>query len=207
MSDQGLSPHLRSLFLWFCLWLLRLRLLSSLWLPHAPLPNPRLRLRLRQINKKTGNHLRQQLVDEVTREPVEGEDKGRGCEYAKNAYLPVEDDEFDVLAIESTHTIEIGSFVPRQPRLGLFWKTAARSLRRLPLARHGMKYQFDQAMPLSREPATPPLENIANFMDDLRRSISGRASSSSTRMEEAQGSTAKAKVSLEIGAWRDSDIS
>ena len=38
----------------------------------------------RQINKKTGNRLRQQLVDDVTREPVEGEDKGRGYEIAKN---------------------------------------------------------------------------------------------------------------------------
>ena len=68
----------------------------------------------RQINKKTGNRLRQQLVDEVTREPVEGEDKGRGYEYAKNAYIPVDDDELDALAVESKHTIEIDSFVPRE---------------------------------------------------------------------------------------------
>jgi DNA end-binding protein Ku len=72
------------------------------------------RVSFRQINKKTGNRLRQQLVDEVTREPVEGEDKGRGYEYAKNAYIPVDDDELDALAVESTHTIEIDSFVPRQ---------------------------------------------------------------------------------------------
>ena len=71
------------------------------------------RVSFRQINKKTGNRLRQQLVDEVTREPVEGEDKGRGYEYAKNAYIPVEDDELDAIAIESNHTIEIDSFVPR----------------------------------------------------------------------------------------------
>jgi non-homologous end joining protein Ku len=45
------------------------------------------RVSFRQINKKTGNRLRQQLVDEVTREPVEGGDKGRGYEYAKNAYI------------------------------------------------------------------------------------------------------------------------
>jgi DNA end-binding protein Ku len=32
------------------------------------------RVSFRQINKKTGRRLRQQLVDEVTREPVEGED-------------------------------------------------------------------------------------------------------------------------------------
>jgi DNA end-binding protein Ku len=72
------------------------------------------RVSFRQINKKTGNRLRQQLVDEVTCEVVEGHNKGRGYEYAKNAYSPVEDDELDALAVDSTHTIEIDSFVPRQ---------------------------------------------------------------------------------------------
>ena len=72
------------------------------------------RVSFRQINKKTGNRLRQQLVDEVTREPVDGADKTRGYEYAKNAYLPVDDDELDAIAIESNHTIEIDSFVPRE---------------------------------------------------------------------------------------------
>jgi len=70
------------------------------------------RVSFRQINKKTGNRLRQQLVDEVTREPVEGEDKGRGYEYAKNAYIPVDDDELEAVAVESKHTIEIDSFIP-----------------------------------------------------------------------------------------------
>src|SRR2546423_9339128 len=71
------------------------------------------RVSFRQINKKTGNRLRQQLVDEITREPVESFDKGRGYEYAKNAYIAVDDDELDAIAIESNHTIEIDSFVPR----------------------------------------------------------------------------------------------
>jgi DNA end-binding protein Ku len=71
------------------------------------------RVSFRQINKKTGNRLRQQLVDEVTREPVEGEDKGRGYEYSKGAYIRVDDDELDAVAIESNRTIEIDSFVPR----------------------------------------------------------------------------------------------
>src|SRR6202451_1223429 len=70
------------------------------------------RVSFRQINKQTGNRLRQQLVDEVTREPVEGPDKGRGYEYAKNAYIQVEDEALDAVAIESNHTIEIDSFVP-----------------------------------------------------------------------------------------------
>jgi len=72
------------------------------------------RVSFRQINKRTGNRLRQQLVDEVTREPVEGPDKGRGYEYAKNAYIPVDDDELDAIAIESNHTIDIDSFVPHE---------------------------------------------------------------------------------------------
>jgi DNA end-binding protein Ku len=72
------------------------------------------RVSFRQINKKTGNRLRQQLIDEVTREVVEGDNKGRGYEYAKNAYVPVDDDELDAIAIDSTHAIDIDSFVPRK---------------------------------------------------------------------------------------------
>ena len=72
------------------------------------------RVSFRQINKKTGNRLRQQLVDEGTREPVESEDKGRGYEYSKGAYIPVEDEELEAIAIESNHTIEVNSFVPRE---------------------------------------------------------------------------------------------
>jgi DNA end-binding protein Ku len=72
------------------------------------------RVSFRQVNKKIGNRLRQQLVDEVTREPVSNEDKGRGYEYSKNAYILVDDDELEAVAVESTHTIEIDSFVPRE---------------------------------------------------------------------------------------------
>ena len=71
------------------------------------------RIAFRQINKVTGNRLRQQLVDEETREPVPPEHKGRGYEVAKGQYLVVEDDELDGIEIESTHVIEIDRFVPR----------------------------------------------------------------------------------------------
>jgi DNA end-binding protein Ku len=47
------------------------------------------RVSFRQINKRTGHRLRQQLVDEVTREPVENEDKGRGYEVDKGVYIQV----------------------------------------------------------------------------------------------------------------------
>jgi DNA end-binding protein Ku len=71
------------------------------------------RVSFRQINRKTGNRLRQQLIDDVTREPVEPGEKGRGYEVAKNQYIFIEDDEIDAVAVESNHTIEIDRFVPR----------------------------------------------------------------------------------------------
>src|SRR5438270_521536 len=70
------------------------------------------RVSFRQINKQTGHRLRQQLVDDVTREPVESADRGRGYEVAKNEFILIEDEELEALEIESNHTIEIDSFVP-----------------------------------------------------------------------------------------------
>src|ERR1700747_2886479 len=55
------------------------------------------RVSFRQINRKTGNRLRQQLIDEETREPVEGYDKDRGYEIGKNQFLPVEDEELEAI--------------------------------------------------------------------------------------------------------------
>src|SRR6266436_8667680 len=72
------------------------------------------RIAFRQINKATGHRLRQQLIDEETREPVLPEQKARGYEIAKGEYLVVEDEELERIEIESTHVIEIDSFVPRQ---------------------------------------------------------------------------------------------
>ena len=72
------------------------------------------RIAFRQINKATGHRLRQQLIDEETREPVTSDQKGRGYEIAKGQYLMVEDEELEKIQIESSHIIEIDSFVPRQ---------------------------------------------------------------------------------------------
>jgi DNA end-binding protein Ku len=72
------------------------------------------RIAFRQISKITGHRLRQQLIDEETCEPVPPEQKGRGYEIAKGQYLLVEDEELEKIQIESTHVIEIDSFVARQ---------------------------------------------------------------------------------------------
>jgi DNA end-binding protein Ku len=71
------------------------------------------RVSFRQVNKETGNRLKQQLVDSETGEPVDAENKGRGYEIGKGQFLMVEDEELEAIQVESTHTIEIDSFVPR----------------------------------------------------------------------------------------------
>jgi DNA end-binding protein Ku len=71
------------------------------------------RVSFNRINKKTGHRLKQLLVDAESNDPVEKEDIGRGYEVAKGEYVLVEDDEIEKIKIESTHTIDIDSFVPR----------------------------------------------------------------------------------------------
>ena len=71
------------------------------------------RVSFNRINKKTGHRLKQQNVDAESGEPVDKEDIGRGYEIGKGQYLQVEDEELEKIHIESTHTIEIDSFVPR----------------------------------------------------------------------------------------------
>jgi len=66
-----------------------------------------------RINRKTGNRLKQQNVDSETGDVVPREDTARGYEVAKGQYLLVEDEEFEAIPIESTRTIDIDQFVPK----------------------------------------------------------------------------------------------
>uniref|UniRef100_Q07K80 Non-homologous end joining protein Ku n=1 Tax=Rhodopseudomonas palustris (strain BisA53) TaxID=316055 RepID=Q07K80_RHOP5 len=69
--------------------------------------------RFHLINAETGNRLKQQMVDEETGEVVDKAQKSRGYELSKGKYVEIEKDELDAVQIESTRTIEIDSFVPR----------------------------------------------------------------------------------------------
>src|SRR5882672_10734308 len=71
------------------------------------------RIRFNIINRKTGNRVRNLVVDAETEEPVEQDDRVKGYEVEKNEYVLVEDEELDDVALESTHTIDIEAFVPR----------------------------------------------------------------------------------------------
>jgi DNA end-binding protein Ku len=70
------------------------------------------RVRFNTINRATGNRVKQQFVDPATGETVEPDERVKGYEVGRNAYVLVEDEELDAIRIESTHTIDIESFVP-----------------------------------------------------------------------------------------------
>ena len=69
--------------------------------------------RFHMINTETGNRLKQQMVDTETGDVVEGDQKGRGYELKKGQYIEIDKDELEAVQIESNHTIEIDSFVPK----------------------------------------------------------------------------------------------
>jgi DNA end-binding protein Ku len=71
------------------------------------------RIALKTVNKRTGNRLRQQMIDSVTGDVVDQEDRGKGYETGRDRYLLVEDEELEKIALESNHTIDVERFVPR----------------------------------------------------------------------------------------------
>lgn len=69
--------------------------------------------RFHMINKETGNRLKQQMVDAETGDVVENGQKARGYELKKGEYVEIDKDELEAVQIESNHTIDIDSFVPK----------------------------------------------------------------------------------------------
>src|SRR3979490_1304560 len=78
-----------------------------------PAPTSTEKTHFPMINKETGNRLKQQMVDAGTGDVVESDQKGRGYELKKGEYVEIEKDELEAVQIESNHTIDIDSFVPR----------------------------------------------------------------------------------------------
>jgi len=71
------------------------------------------RVSFNTLNRKTGNRLKQNMVDSVSGEPVDTADRVKGYQVAKGQYVMVEDEDLEALKIESTRTIEIETFVPQ----------------------------------------------------------------------------------------------
>jgi DNA end-binding protein Ku len=71
------------------------------------------RIRLNIINRETGHRIRNQAIDSETGDVVESENKVKGYEADSGQYVLLEEDELDEVALESTHTIDIETFVDR----------------------------------------------------------------------------------------------
>jgi DNA end-binding protein Ku len=66
-----------------------------------------------QINSETGHRIRYKKVDAETGDEVDASDIIKGYEVSKGHYIQIEKEELDAIEVESTRTIEIDEFVPR----------------------------------------------------------------------------------------------
>jgi DNA end-binding protein Ku len=71
------------------------------------------RVSFNTLNRKTGNRLKQNMVDSVSGEPVDTADRVKGYQVNKGQYVIVDDTDLEALKIESTRMIEIETFVPQ----------------------------------------------------------------------------------------------
>jgi len=79
----------------------------------APATTEADRIRLNQINPKTGNRISLKPVDAETGEPVERGDIVKGYQYEKGRYVVLDKADLDDLQIESTRILDLISFVDR----------------------------------------------------------------------------------------------
>jgi DNA end-binding protein Ku len=79
-----------------------------------PATSTRERVRFNIINRETGNRVRYRQVDAETGDDVPEEDRVKGYKTADGSYVLLEPEELDEVALESAHTIDIESFVPRK---------------------------------------------------------------------------------------------
>src|SRR3954451_20963521 len=78
-----------------------------------PATSEREKISFHQINRETGNRVKMARVDAVTDEPVEWANIVKGYELGKGQYLEVTDEELEAIAIESSRTIDMDEFVPK----------------------------------------------------------------------------------------------
>src|SRR5215470_7581193 len=71
------------------------------------------RVSFNTLNRKTGNRLKQLMIDSVSEEPVDPSDRVKGYQVSKGQYVLVEDSDIDALKIESSRSIDIEAFVPQ----------------------------------------------------------------------------------------------
>lgn len=78
------------------------------------------KVRFHTLNVETGNRVISRYVDSVTHKPVPDDDEVKGFDKGDGSYVILEEDELEAVALESTRTIDIDKFVPRDS-IGWIW--------------------------------------------------------------------------------------
>jgi DNA end-binding protein Ku len=71
------------------------------------------KVRFHTLNRKTGDRVETRYVDASTGKVVGDDDEVKGYQKGENQFVVLEDDEIDAVALESTRTIDIEMFVPK----------------------------------------------------------------------------------------------
>ncbi|MDW5312984.1 Ku protein [Rhizobium sp. PL01] len=71
------------------------------------------KVRFHTLNRATENRVVSRYVDSVTGREVDEDDEVKGFQRGEDEYVMLEDDEIDAVALESTRTIDIETFVPK----------------------------------------------------------------------------------------------
>jgi DNA end-binding protein Ku len=72
------------------------------------------KVRFNQLNRNTGNRIKYLKVDASTGEEVDNEDIVKGYQVSKGRYIEITDEDLEAVSVESTRTIDIDHFVPRE---------------------------------------------------------------------------------------------
>lgn len=71
------------------------------------------KVRFHTLNRETQNRVVSHYVDSATGKQVKEEDEVKGYQRGENEYIMLEDDELENVALDSTKTIDISTFTPR----------------------------------------------------------------------------------------------
>jgi DNA end-binding protein Ku len=80
----------------------------------SPATSEEEKLRFHTLNRATGNRVVSRYVDSMTRKPVDDDDQAKGYERGEGDYVILDDEEIEAVALESTRTIDIDKFVPKE---------------------------------------------------------------------------------------------
>jgi DNA end-binding protein Ku len=72
------------------------------------------KVRFHTLNRKTGDRVKSRYIDSQTGKTVDEDDEVKGYQSSDDEYVMLEDEEIQSVALESTRTIDIDMFVPKE---------------------------------------------------------------------------------------------